>query len=84
MPGHTELSVCFGIFDSIKTHNGKAHVHIFEKRKKIRGQPDLKKREPVQYTVEREFLAKFSVEELVIRIIRAHRNPKSEKENLKK
>ncbi|GAA6285974.1 hypothetical protein F190043G2_26450 [Blautia caecimuris] len=36
----------------------------------------MEKKEPIQYTVEREFLSKFSVEELLIRIIKAHLNEK--------
>lgn len=27
---------------------------------------------PIQYTVEREFLAKFSVEEMLVRIVKSH------------
>ena len=30
------------------------------------------KKEAISYTVEREFLAKFSVEELIIRIVKSH------------
>ena len=30
------------------------------------------KKEPTQYIVEREFLGKFSVEELLIRIVKSH------------
>lgn len=30
------------------------------------------KKEPIQYTVEREFLSKFSIEELLIRIVKSH------------
>ncbi len=32
----------------------------------------MEKKEVIQYAVEREFLSKFSVEELIIRIIRSH------------
>lgn len=32
----------------------------------------MAKKEPAQYTVEREFLGKFSVEELLIRIVKSH------------
>lgn len=32
----------------------------------------MKEKKSVQYTVEREYLAKFSVEELLIRIMKAH------------
>ncbi len=32
----------------------------------------MSKKEVVQYTVEREFLSKFSVEELLVRIVKAH------------
>jgi hypothetical protein len=32
----------------------------------------LAKKESVQYTVEREFLSKITVEELIIRIIKSH------------
>lgn len=42
----------------------------------------MKRKEPVQYTVEREFLSKFSVEELLIRIIKAHLNQNVEKGNM--
>ena len=48
------------------------------------GQTDLKKKKPVQYTVEREYLAKFSAEELLIRIIRAHLNQDAAKRNITK
>lgn len=30
------------------------------------------KKEPIQYTVEREFLSKISVEELLVRIVKSH------------
>ena len=30
------------------------------------------KKTPVKYTVEREFLGKFSVEELLVRIVKSH------------
>lgn len=32
----------------------------------------MTKNETVQYTIEREFLSKFSVEELLLRIVKAH------------
>lgn len=32
----------------------------------------MEKKEPIQYTVEREFLSKFSIEELLIRIVKSH------------
>lgn len=32
----------------------------------------MEKKGAIQYTVEREFLAKFSVEELLIRIVKSH------------
>ena len=32
----------------------------------------MAKKEPAQYIVEREFLGKFSVEELLIRIVKSH------------
>ncbi|MDD3279137.1 MAG: hypothetical protein PHG16_09715 [Lachnospiraceae bacterium] len=32
----------------------------------------MEKKEPIQYTVEREFLSKFSVEDLLIRIVKSH------------
>lgn len=32
----------------------------------------MAKKEPEHYTVEREFLGKFTVEELIIRIIKSH------------
>lgn len=32
----------------------------------------MAKKEPVTYTVEREFLAKISVEELLVRIVKSH------------
>ena len=32
----------------------------------------MAKKEPAQYIVEREFLCKFSVEELLIRIVKSH------------
>lgn len=39
----------------------------------------MEKKEPIQYTVEREFLSKFSVEELLIRIIKSHLNKRVQK-----
>ena len=33
---------------------------------------NLAKKEPAQYIVEREFLGKFSVEELLVRIVKSH------------
>lgn len=42
----------------------------------------MKKKEPVKYTVEREFLSKFSTEELLIRIIKAHLEQNVEKGNM--
>lgn len=36
------------------------------------GQTNLKEKKSVRYTVEREYLAKISVEELLIRIVKAH------------
>lgn len=38
----------------------------------------MEKKELIPYTVEREFLSKFTVEELLIRIIRTHLNNKSQ------
>ena len=32
----------------------------------------MKEKEPIQYTIEREYLAKFSTEELIVRIIKSH------------
>jgi len=40
------------------------------------------KKEPIRYTVEREFLSKFSVEELLIRIIKSHLEIEERKGNL--
>lgn len=34
----------------------------------------MEKKEPMQYTVERQFLSKLSIEELVVRIIKSHIN----------
>lgn|GEM_PF-2543198 len=34
----------------------------------------LEKKKQIEYTIEREFLSKFSVEELLIRIIKTHVN----------
>lgn len=48
------------------------------------GQKDLKEKEPVQYTVKREYLAKFSVEELLVRIVKAHLNQDIAKEDMAK
>lgn len=39
----------------------------------------MEEKEPIQYTVEREFLSKFSVEELLIRIIKSHLNKRVQK-----
>lgn len=44
----------------------------------------MKEKEPVQYTVEREYLAKFSAEELLIRIMKTHLNQDIAKENIAK
>ena len=38
----------------------------------------MEKKEPIQYTVEREFLSKFTVEELLIRIIKTHLKSKAQ------
>lgn len=40
----------------------------------------MEKKESIQYTVERKFLSKFSVEELLIRIIKSHLNKKDQNE----
>lgn len=48
------------------------------------GQTKLKEKKTVQYTVEREYLAKFSVEELLIRIVKAHLNQDIAKEDMAK
>lgn len=48
------------------------------------GQTNLKEKKSIQYTVEREYLAKFSVEELLIRIMKAHLNQDITKENIAK
>lgn len=40
------------------------------------------KKEPIQYTVEREFLSKFSIEELLVRIIKSHLNEMEKKDNI--
>ena len=37
----------------------------------------MAKKEPAQYIVEREFLGKFSVEELLVRIIKSHLKEKA-------
>lgn len=44
----------------------------------------MKEKKPVQYTVEREYLAKFSVEELLVRIVKAHLNQDIAKEDMAK
>lgn len=36
------------------------------------GADKLTKKENTQYTVEREFLSKFSIEELLVRIVKSH------------
>lgn len=52
---------------------GKAYVHMINQAMiRIGGQKDLKEKKQVQYTVERKYLAKFPVEELVVRIIKSH------------
>ncbi|MEY8509022.1 hypothetical protein AALA78_12440 [Lachnospiraceae bacterium 42-17] len=38
----------------------------------------MAKKEPIQYTVEREFLSKFTVEELLVRIIKSHLNNRNQ------
>lgn len=48
------------------------------------GQKDLKEKKPVKYTVKREYLAKFSIEELLIRIVKAHLNQNIAKEDMAK
>ncbi len=42
----------------------------------------MKKKETIHYTVEREFLSKISVEEMLIRIIKAHLIIKEKNSNL--
>ncbi len=42
----------------------------------------MKKKEPNQYTVEREFLSKISAEELLIRIIKSHLDQNDGKGNM--
>ena len=44
----------------------------------------MKEKKKVQYKVEREYLAKFSVEELLIRIVKAHLNQDFTKEDMAK
>ncbi len=44
----------------------------------------MKEKKSVQYTVEREYLAKFSIEELLIRIVKAHLNQNIAKEDMAK
>ncbi len=44
----------------------------------------MKEKKPVQYTVEREYLEKVSVEELLIRIVKAHLNQDITKEDMTK
>lgn len=39
----------------------------------------MEKKEPIQYMVEREFLGKVTVEELLIRIIKTHLNTEVQK-----
>lgn len=42
----------------------------------------MEKKEVIPYIVEKEFLSKFSAEELLIRIIRDHRNEKVRYEDI--
>lgn len=63
---------------------GKAYTHMLKKKILAGGQKDLKEKEPVQYTVKREYLAKFSVEELLVRIVKAHLNQDIAKEDMAK
>lgn len=52
---------------------GKAYRHMLEITVVLAGgQTNLKEKKSVRYTVEREYLAKISVEELLIRIVKAH------------
>ena len=44
----------------------------------------MKEKKTVQYTVEREYLEKFSVEELLISIVKAHLNQDIAKEDMAK
>lgn len=39
----------------------------------------MKNEKAVQYTVEREFLSKFSIEELLVRIVKSHLKSQEEK-----
>ena len=48
------------------------------------GRINLKENKVIQYTVEREYLAKFSVEELLIHIMKAHLNQDLAKNTMKK
>ena len=42
----------------------------------------MEKKEPIRYIVEREFLSKFTAEELLIRIIKSHINKKAQNGSL--
>ena len=42
----------------------------------------MEKKEPIRYIVEREFLSKFTAEELLIRIIKSHLNKKAQNGSL--
>lgn len=44
------------------------------------GRGRMAEKEAVSYTVEREFLAKFSVEELIARIVKSHMNSTAQKD----
>ena len=46
-------------------------VHA-ESNSQSKGADNLAKKEPAQYIIEREFLGKFSVEELLVRIVKSH------------
>ena len=59
-------------------------LRAFFKHTLTGGQKDLKEKKTVQYTVEREYLAKFSIEELLIRIVKAHLNQNIAKEDMAK
>ena len=79
------LASCLGGEISAGNTYGKSLYAYVEKTViLIGGQKDLKEKEPVQYTVEREYLAKFSVEELLIRIVKAHLNQDIAKEDMAK
>lgn len=60
-------------------HNGHTYLCMLEIDKQEEGGHYLEKKSKIKYTIEREFISKISVQELLIRIIKSHINKESVK-----